>query len=41
MLLAQPLPGSHISAIALNDADIPLFIVGMAGDSTAGHDVGD
>jgi hypothetical protein len=28
MVLAQPLPGGHISAIPLNDAGVPLFIAG-------------
>ena len=40
MVLAQPLPGGHISAIPLSEAGIPLFIAEVASDSTAGNDVG-
>src|SRR5919204_1582342 len=41
MVLAQPLPGGHISAIALSEAGVPLFIVEVASDSTVGNDVND
>jgi Uma2 family endonuclease len=41
MVLAQPLPGGHLSAIPLGDAGIPLFIAEVASDSTVGNDLGD
>jgi Uma2 family endonuclease len=41
MVLAQPLPGGHISAIPLSEAGVPLFIAEVASDSTVGNDVGD
>src|SRR5439155_9519594 len=41
MVLAQPLPGGHISAIPLPEAGVPLFIAEVASDSTVGNDVGD
>jgi Uma2 family endonuclease len=40
MVIAQPLPGGHISAIPLSEAGVPLFIAEVASDSTVGNDVG-
>src|SRR5256714_15276530 len=40
MVLAQPLPGGHISSISLSEAGVPLFIAEIASDSTVGNDVG-
>src|SRR5437588_10388874 len=40
MVLAQPLPGGHISSIPLGEAGVPLFISEVASDSTLGNEVG-
>ena len=41
MVLAQPLPGGHISPMPLSEGSGPLFIAEAACYSTAAHIVGD